>query len=194
MVQSNRLTKTFLREYPLSRGVKQMKSSTKRAIAARANGREGGLERALRFGPEVLAEWSSWGGKAVVAKYGREYFVELRKRRKHYPKYSQPAAQPSPRLLAGKRNGEKGGNARAERHSPKQLREWARMGGIATRERHGLKFYRKIRKMRSHYKKGYLQNKTKKRMERQADRIIQRLEKKILGGVEDYYAGPTRRN
>jgi hypothetical protein len=170
-----------------------MGSSTKRAIAARKNGREGGLERASRYGPEVLAEWSSRGGKVVVAKYGREYFIALRKRRKHYPKYSQPAAQPSPRLLAGKRNGEKGGNARAERHSPEQLREWARIGGIATRERHGLEFFRGIRKLRRHYKKGYLQHKTKKRLERQADRVIQRLEKKILDAAEDYYAGPYGR-
>jgi hypothetical protein len=172
--------------------MQQMRSSTKRAIAARANGREGGLERASRYGPEVLAEWSAWGGKAVVEKYGREYFAELRKRRKHYPKYSQPAAQPSPRLLAGRSNGQRGGNARAERHSPKQLRKWARLGGIATRDRHGLKFYRKIRKRRSHYKTGYLQHKAKKRLDRQAERVIQRLAKKILGGAEDYYAGPTR--
>src|ERR1017187_8731271 len=149
-----------------------MGSSTKRAIAARANGREGGLERSLRYGPDVLAEWSSWGGQAVVEKYGREYFIELRKRRKHYPKYSEPVAQPSPRLLAGKRNGEKGGNARAERHCPQQLREWARLGGIATWERHGPDFFRRIRKLRRHYKKGYLTGKTKERLKRQTERVI----------------------
>jgi hypothetical protein len=168
--------------------------SSKRVIAARKNGREGGLERASRYGPEVLAEWSSRGGKTVVEKYGREYFTELRKRRKRYPKYSQPAVQPSPRLLAGSRNGQRGGNARAECHSPKQLREWARLGGIATRERHGLKFFRGIRKLRLHYKKGYLQHKTKKRLKRQADQVIMRLTKKILSAVGVYDGKPARRN
>ena len=152
------------------------------------------MERASRYGPEVLSEWSSWGGKAVVAKFGREYFTELRKRRTHYPKYSEPVAQPTPRLLAGKKNGRLGGDARAERHSPKQLRGWARMGGIATRERHGKDFFRKIRKLRRHYKKNYLTRKTKERLKKQADQVIQRLTKKIVSALGDSDAKPKSKN
>jgi hypothetical protein len=56
--------------------------STKRLIAARTNGSYGGQERALRYEQVILSEWGSRGGKAVLAKYGPEYFKELRKRRK----------------------------------------------------------------------------------------------------------------
>ena len=111
---------------------------SKHAVAARRNGSFGGQERAARYGREVLSEWASCGVKAALAKFNWAYFKKLRKRRKHYPKYSQPVAQPSPRMLAAKKNAEKGGNARAEQHDTKQLREWARQGGLATRERHGL--------------------------------------------------------
>ena len=52
---------------------------------AQENGREGGFERADRHPPEKLSEWAAMGGEAVLAKYGPDYFVELRKRREHYP-------------------------------------------------------------------------------------------------------------
>jgi hypothetical protein len=63
--------------------------SNSRTIAARENGREGGFGRASRYSGEVLSEWASSGGNAVLLKYGREYFSELRKRRKNYPKFSE---------------------------------------------------------------------------------------------------------
>jgi hypothetical protein len=63
-----------------------MPKSTKRSVAARENGSYGGQERASRYERVILSEWSSRGGKAVLAKYGPEYFKELRKRRKNYPK------------------------------------------------------------------------------------------------------------
>jgi hypothetical protein len=45
----------------------------------------GGEERARRFAdqPELMKEWSSWGGKAVLEKYGREHFAEIRKLRQN---------------------------------------------------------------------------------------------------------------
>jgi hypothetical protein len=64
---------------------------------------EGGRARAARYSVEVLSEWASRGGQAVLAKYGPDYFVQLRKRRKNYPKNSEssiancacsPLAQP----------------------------------------------------------------------------------------------------
>ena len=64
-------------------------TSRKRLMSSRENGSYGGQERALRYGKDVLSEWASWGGKAVLEKYGREYFVEIRKKRNIYPKYSE---------------------------------------------------------------------------------------------------------
>jgi hypothetical protein len=83
-------------------------TSTKRSVAARKNGIYGGQERASRYEHVILSEWASWRGKAVLERYGPEYFKELRKRRKHYPKYSEsPVIQTSPRVLAGKTMAEK---------------------------------------------------------------------------------------
>jgi hypothetical protein len=77
-------------------------------VAARKNGIYGGQERASRYEHVILSEWASWRGKAVLERYGPEYFKELRKRRKHYPKYSEsPVIQTSPRVLAGKTMAEK---------------------------------------------------------------------------------------
>jgi len=134
-------------------------------VVARTNGSYGGEERALRYEQVILSEWSSRGGKAVLAKYGPEYFKELRKRRKSYPKYSEsPVIRPNWRLLAARRNGRRGGMRRAEFYSPEHLREWARLGGIATRTRHGNEFFREIRKLRKYYLKGYITRKTKQKM------------------------------
>jgi hypothetical protein len=98
----------------------------------------------------------------VLTKYGREYFVELRKRRTCYPKYSNPPViQPSRRLVAARENGRKGGIRRAEYYSPACLEAMARAGGIATRTRYGNQFFREIRKLRTHYLQGYVTRKTK---------------------------------
>jgi hypothetical protein len=70
-------------------------ASTKRLISSRENARYGGLERFSRYDDVILSKWSSRGGKAVLEKYGREYFVALRKRRKTYPKYSKHSAPPN---------------------------------------------------------------------------------------------------
>ena len=108
---------------------------TKRLVAARENVSYGGQERADRYEHEILAEWSSWGGKAVLAKYGREYFIELRQRRTNYPKYSQsPVIRPNWRLIAARANGRKGGMRRAHRYSAESLQAMSRLGGIATPE------------------------------------------------------------
>jgi hypothetical protein len=146
-------------------------NSNKRAIASRQNARFGGLGRAARYEPLTLSEWASKGGKAVLQRYGREYFVELRKRRKNYSKHSEPTVfQPNVRLMeevrarAARENGRKGGNRRAELFLPKCRQAMAREGGIATRNRYGSDFFREIRKRRKSYPKGYITKKTKQRI------------------------------
>jgi hypothetical protein len=150
-------------------------TSKARLIAARENGRQGGIKRARMY-QDVLEVWAATGGDAVLAKYGREYFVKLRKRRQNYYKRSQPESQGfqgiSPAALASKKNGKRGGMATARLHSPEERREWARRGGRATRERHGFEFYREIRKRRTQYPRGYLLQKTK-------DRLKQRIQNQM---------------
>ena len=143
--------------------------SIQRLIAARTNGSRGGQKRAARHDHWVMAEWSSRGGKAVLEKFGPGYFIEIRKRRKHYPKYKKdddesPLIQPSHRSLAARANGRQGGIGRAAHCSPARLQAMARAGGIATRDRYGSQFYREIRKKRKYYLKGYITKKTKERL------------------------------
>jgi hypothetical protein len=143
----------------------RQEKAAERSKAARQNGRCGGQERASRYERVILSEWASWGGKAVLERYGREYFKGLRKRRKNYPKYSEsPVIRPNLRKIASQENGRRGGMRRAEFYSPEHLREWARLGGIATRTRHGNEFFREIRKLRKYYLKGYVTQKTKEKM------------------------------
>lgn len=140
-----------------------------RAMASRSNGSYGGEARAARYEPLILSEWASKGGKAVLQKYGREHFVELRKRRGTKPP-ERPEPWPSPKLrkyfksIAARENGRKGGFARAELFYPKCRQAMAREGGIATRNRYGNEFFREIRKRRKNYAKGYMTRKTKQRM------------------------------
>jgi hypothetical protein len=135
-------------------------------IAARENGSNGGYARAGRYSSKKLSAWAAKGGEAVLTKHGADYFVELRKRRKNYPKHNEPYVvfQDSPRVVAGRKNGQRGGFARAELHERERLKEWARLGGIATRTRYGNDFFRKIRKLRRPYLKGYLTRTTKERL------------------------------
>jgi hypothetical protein len=147
----------------------QTSNPENRLIVAEENGTSGGHIRAARYDHWVLAEWSSRGGKAVLEKYGREYFKEIRKHRTNYPKYKSyfsesPVIQPTRRVLAARMNGRKGGIRRATYYSPACLQAMARAGGIATRDRYGSEFYREIRKKRKHYLKGYITKKTKERL------------------------------
>jgi hypothetical protein len=153
--------------------------SSKRTIAARENGSFGGQGRASRYEPVILSEWSSWGGKAVLEKYGPAYFKQLRRRRKRYPKQSPSVTQTNPRVVAARANGQRGGLARAQLHDPEQLKQWARLGGIATRRRHGADFFRTIRKRRKRYRRGYLTRKTKARLKAQASKINERMNQEI---------------
>jgi hypothetical protein len=154
----------------------------RRSAAARENGSYGGEQRARDYGPEVLSEWAAWGGNAVLAKYGRQYFSDLRKRRKNYPKYSMKSleelaadqwanARKTAAMAAAKNNGRRGGYARAKRHSAEERSEWAQRGGKATHERYGNHFYRKIRKLRKTYRKGYLTKKSKERHRKWLERL-----------------------
>ena len=155
-----------MKNQPSSPSNGQIPKSEKRLIAARQNGSYGGQERAARHDHWVLAEWGSRGGKAVLEKYGREYFTGLRKLRTHYPKYKMDYSE-SPlnrRLMAARMNGRKGGIRRAEYYSPACLQAMARAGGIATRNRYGSEFYREIRKKRKYYQKGYITKRTKERI------------------------------
>jgi hypothetical protein len=117
----------------------------------------------------VQHEWSSRGGKALLAKFGREYFVQLRQRRTHCYKHNEPdRTRPSPRVVAARANGRKGGNRRAEHYGPESLSAMARLGGITTRVRHGSEFFREIRKKRKRYPKGYIIQRTKDRLRQEA--------------------------
>jgi hypothetical protein len=160
-----------VKRQPLPPRTGQKPKSEKRLIASRQNGSYGGQERAVRYDHVIRSEWASRGGKAVLAKYGREYFKELRKRRTHYFKYSEsPLIPPDRRVVAGKRNGSRGGMARAEAYPFEHLRKWGRLGGIATRNRYGNEFYREIRKKRKHHLKHYVTQKTKqKRLQMMVD-------------------------
>jgi hypothetical protein len=150
----------------------QASGSSRRTIAATENGSEGGHKRACVYSGDVLSEWASRGGKTVLAKYGPEYFSELRKRRKNYPKQNEsPVVKPNWRKIQAWEKGQKGGLARAARYSPEHFREWGRLGGIETLVRHGKKFYRDIRKKRKYYKKGYLTRKTKMRLRKKCERL-----------------------
>ena len=151
----------------------QKPTSAKRLASARENGGEGGRKRAAVYGEDVLSEWASRGGRAVLVKYGPDYFAELRKRRKNYPKYSDqssPVVRPNWRARAAWRNGQKGGLARAALYSYEHFREWGRLGGIETWVRYGNKFYREIRKKRKFYLKNYRTRKTKLRIKRECER------------------------
>jgi hypothetical protein len=57
---------------------------------------------------------------------------------------------------------------RVELYGPDHLQEWARLGGIATRNRYGNEFFREIRNKRTRYKKGYITQKTKARKRKEA--------------------------
>jgi hypothetical protein len=142
--------------------------------SSRENGCEGGRKRAELYEQEVLSEWASRGGEAVLAKYGPDYFSELRKRRKNYPKYtdqSSPVVTPNWRSRAARKNGQKGGLARAALYSYEHFREWGRLGGIETWIRHGNKFYREIRKKRKYYRKNYQKPKTIRRLMKYCERM-----------------------
>jgi hypothetical protein len=107
--------------------------SARRLASARENGSQGGRERASRYSGEQLSAWASRGGEAVLHKYGPNYFVQLRKRRKNYPKYLEsPVITPNWRARVAWQNGQRGGLARAARYSYEHFREWGRLGGIET--------------------------------------------------------------
>jgi hypothetical protein len=157
---------------------RQTSGSSRRTIAARENGSEGGRKRASLYSGDVLSEWASHGGKALLAKYGPDYFSELRKRRKNYPKQNEsPVIQPNWRSIMARENGQKGGLARAARYNSECFREWGRIGGIETRTRYGKKFYREIRKKRKDYKKGYLTRKTEMRLRKKYERLASKASK-----------------
>lgn len=62
---------------------------------------------------------------------------------------SKPAIQPSPRVLANKQNGQRGGLATAAKHGKEFLTERAEKGGQAVRDRYGVDYYRHIGKLRT---------------------------------------------
>ena len=165
-----------------NQGLTSTERLQRRRAAAQENGSEGGLKRAEYYDSEVLSEWASKGGRAVLAKYGREYFVELRKRRKAWLNDIQrddPAAfekaRVAARARAARRNGQRGGLARAALYNAEQRSEWARKGGLATRARYGNDLYRKIRKLRKRYCKGYLTRKTEERLRETFTRTVSSL-------------------
>ena len=141
--------------------------------SARENGSLGGQARAERYDEEILSEWASYGGQATLAKYGRMYFVQLRKRRTHYPQRSdgQPLPTIRPAVLSARANGRLGGLARAARYSREHVVEWGRRGGLAVRKLYGHDYFREIRKMRTHYRRGYITQKTKQWVQKECDEL-----------------------
>jgi hypothetical protein len=149
-----------------------------RTLASRLNASCGGEARAARYEPLILSEWASKGGKAVLEKYGREHFIEMRKKRSIYEKHRAQrskdlqaegterynCALKKMRSTLARVNGHKGGVQRAKLFGPKCRQAMAREGGIATRNRYGKEFFREIRKKRTYYPKGYMTKKTKQRM------------------------------
>jgi hypothetical protein len=113
-----------------------------------------------------IKEWSSWGGRAVLEKYGREHFVEIRKLRQDYPSKCDFPEAGRIRSTAAKVNGRKGGLVRAELYGESHRREWGRLGGFASKSRSDC--FRLIRKRRFTYRKGYVTNKTKLRVRNEA--------------------------
>jgi len=148
----------------------------RRVIAARENGRQGGLARARNFDEDILSLMASTGGKAVLEKYGREYFVQLRKRRMHYHKRNEPGPLVmSPTAVASQQNGKLGGIARARLHTPEERQVWARRGGVAARERYGVEFYSRIRKLRTRYPVGHLTQRTKEHLAQQTQALMKEI-------------------
>jgi hypothetical protein len=145
---------------------------SKRAISSQNNASLGGEARALNFADqrELLKEWSSWGGKATLEKYGPEHFAAIRKLRQDYPSKCEdfPEADRIRRSIAAKVNGRKGGLVRAELYGESHRREWGRLGGLATKSLYGSDFFRLIRKRRFTYRKGYMTKRTKIRLRAEA--------------------------
>jgi hypothetical protein len=151
-----------------------VQQGTENRLSAKESGRVGGYARAERYGHEVLSDWASSGGFAILGKYGKQYFSDLRKRRKHYPKRyvdqtDEPAVTTPPAVVSARANGQRGGFARAKRYSKQHIVEWGRRGGLAVRKLYGRDYFRKIRKLRKRYRKGYLTKTTKQRIQRELD-------------------------
>jgi len=72
---------------------KKAKQPTPRQIAARANGRKGGLARAQNLTAQAIKDIASSGGKKVHAIYGDDYFGFLANRRKRVGRYSTAVAE-----------------------------------------------------------------------------------------------------
>src|SRR5215472_3864150 len=92
-------------------------SMSKRAVASRENASLGGEARAARYEPLILSEWASKGGKAVLEKYGKEYFSEIPKRRAINRKSREARFARVKKIMrsrAARENGRKGGLSRAE--------------------------------------------------------------------------------
>ncbi len=59
----------------------------------------------------------------------------------------------SPRILALRANGRKGGRVRAEKYDTEQHKEWGSNAGKSTLARYGKDFFKHIRSMRKKYPK-----------------------------------------
>jgi hypothetical protein len=57
-----------------------------RLVAAKLNGRKGGLKRAATTTSEQRSEWASKAGTSTLSRYGSAYFRHIRAMRKTWPK------------------------------------------------------------------------------------------------------------
>lgn len=61
-----------------------------RVLAAKRNGRLGGLARAKNNSKAKIRSWSSKGGNSCLAKYGSEFFSHAQSKRKTRGRYRTP--------------------------------------------------------------------------------------------------------
>src|SRR5690242_19898351 len=113
--------------------LKILQKSLRRRIAAQENGSNGGYVRAGRYSSKKLSAWAAKGGEAVLTKHGADYFVELRKRHRTCSEDVQlqkdfEDAQAEARIMALKRNAQKGGLKRGRLYSAEQRSAWGAQG------------------------------------------------------------------
>jgi hypothetical protein len=51
-----------------------------KVVACRLNGRKGGWATARKYGGDLIYRRAQMGGRAVLAKYGKQHFVQMRKK------------------------------------------------------------------------------------------------------------------
>jgi hypothetical protein len=137
------------------------------------HGENGGLGGLARLGTIM---WSSRNGppegerRCLKSTVGSTSSSSARSESTTLSYWQSPLTRRAHKSLTNAEYRRQGGDIRASLYSPEHFREWGRLGGKATRERHGNEFFREIWKMRKYYPKGYMTRKTKVRIRENAVR------------------------